>query len=53
MGARQRKMLKNVFQSTGKTKSSKWKTKSKLYTDDNKSKYSSNSKDIFKSVKTF
>ena len=41
------------FQSTGKTKSTKWKTISELYTDDNKSKYSSNSKGIFKSVKTF
>ena len=53
MGAKQWKTLKNVFQSTGKTKSTKWKTISELYTDDNKSKYSSNCKGIFKSVKTF
>ena len=53
MGAKQWKTLENVFQSTGKTKSTKWKTISELYTDDNKSKYSSNCKGIFKSVKTF
>ena len=35
------KILKNLFQSTQKTISA-------LYTDDNKSKYSSNLKDIFK-----
>ena len=42
-------MLKNVFQSTWKTESAK--LISGLYTDDNKSKYSSNPNDIFKFAK--
>ena len=42
-------MLLNVFRSTWKTEYAK--SISELYTDDKKSKYCSNPKDIFKSAK--
>ena len=51
MGAVGQEMPKNKFQSTWNTESVK--PISELYADDNKSKYSSNPKDIFKSAKTF
>ena len=46
-------MLQNFLQSTWKTKKCKNKTIFELYTDNDKSKYSSNPKDILKSAKHF
>ena len=46
MGAGDQKMLKNLFQTTWKTESAK--SISELYTDNNKTKYSSNPKDFAK-----
>ena len=49
MESAEQKMLKNLFQSTWKTEFTK--SMPELYTDDNKSKYSSSPEDIFKSSK--
>ena len=46
-------MLKNLFQNTWKTRTCKIQTISELYTDYNKSKYSNNLKENFKSAKKF
>ena len=47
MGAGEQKMLKNFFQSTWRTNLQN-QTMFEVYSDDIKSEYSSNSKDIFK-----
>ena len=53
MGAGVRKMLKKAFSKVLERQNLQNQTRSELYTNDNKSKYSSNPKDIFKSEKLF